>query len=133
MLRTLDHRVSDLRLSAAAIDMARQLAEPDGRVVFDRHPLSNEPLRWGVEARDLTLGHAGRFAAVDPYRQLLAYGLAEVAPCDPPYVVVDEWTRERITHPWSVVLTERGRAWVERGCPGDVRPPTSAPGRRRAA
>lgn len=125
MLRTLDHRVSDLRLSPAAMAMARQLAEPDGRVVFDRHPLSNEPLRWGVGAHDLTAGHDGRFAAVDPYRQLLAYGLADVAWCDPPVVAVDDWTGERISHPWEVTLNDRGRAWVGRGCPLDIVPPST--------
>ena len=131
MLRTLDHRVSDLRLSAAAIAMARQIAEPDGRVVFAEHPLRNTPGEFTVGAgRDRK---PGGIWGPDPYRQLLAYGLAEIAPCAPPYIVVDDWTRERITHPWSVVLTERGRAWVEAGCPEDVRPPASVNIRAMAA
>lgn len=132
MHHTLDHRVSDLCLSAAAAAMARQLAEPDGRVVFEQHPLTNEPVRWSVGAHDLTTGHDGRFV-VEPYRQLLAYGLAEIVPCEPPYVVTDDWTGRRLSHPWAIVLTERGRAWVADGCRLGIEPPASGMRRRRAA
>ncbi len=124
------HTVADLRLSPDAVAMAQQLAEPDGRVVFDRHPLSNEPLRWGVSR-----GHdeqPGGLFAVEPYRQLLAYGLAEVAPCQPPYMVRDDWEGTWTAHPWSIVLTDRGRAWVDDGCRRDIEPPASGQ-RRRAA
>jgi len=130
-MTTHDARTGSLTLSPDAVAMARQLAEPDGHIFFDRHPLSNVPDPWRVSGREVTDGHPG-LHGVDPYRQLLAYGLAEVAPCEPPYIVRDEWTGARLPHPWSVVLTERGRAWVAGGCRLDIEAPCSGLRRRRA-
>jgi hypothetical protein len=123
MTIAVERRTTDLRLTRAAVDMARQLAEPDGRVVFTRHPLTNQPDAWAVGG---SRTHQGL-----PHRQLLAYGLVEVAPCAPPYVVHSP--SGPIAHPWAVVLTDLGRTWVRMGCPMNIRPSASTGRRRRTA
>jgi hypothetical protein len=121
-MTTAARTVTDLRLSPAAVAMARQLALPDGKVVFTRHPLTNQPDAWSVGG--------GRQHQGLPYRQLLAYGMAEVAAHEPPFLTVNAFGPPT-PHPWQVVLTERGRAWVVAGCPVDVAPPMMRPKRSR--
>lgn len=106
--------VTDLHITPAAIDMARQLAD-DGKVVFVRHPLTNQPDAWSVGGRQ----HQGL-----PFRPLLAYGLAAIAAHEPPYLAVGPLGA--VAHPWQVVLTDAGRTWVAEGCPTNVKPPRMA-------
>lgn len=114
---------TSLALSADAVAMARQLADPDGKVVFSTHPLKNEPDPWTVRGQH-------QYGA-DPVRQLLTYGLASVAPCVPVHKVDDPWEESGFrAYPWQIVLTRRGRAWLDEGASTRINPPMSVPGRR---
>lgn len=126
------HTASSLKLSAEAVAMARQLAEPDGNVVFEGHPLRNTPDNWIVGVSDAKSAKDGWFK-VDPYRQLLAYGLAEIIKRDKPHIEADPWTRARREFWWAIVITERGRAWLADGAPRTIQPPAYNPGRRARA
>jgi hypothetical protein len=118
--------VHSLALSPEAVDMARQLAEPDGKVVFELHPLCNSTETWS--SRD-PYDRTRETSTADPVRQLLTYGLAEVAQCSPPFVLRNGWGDD-ILHPWQIVLTERGRAWLADGASTRIQPPMRLPGRR---
>jgi len=112
---------TSLALSPDAVAMARQLAEPDGKVVFSTHPLKNEPDPWTVRGE--------RQYGADPVRQLLTYGLAAVAPCD--MKIDDPWEESGYrVYPWQIRLTERGRAWLDGGASTRISPPMSVPGRK---
>lgn len=121
--------VQNLALSPDAVAMARQLAAPDGKVVFDLHPLSNSADTW--TSRD-PIDRARETSSADPVRQLLTYGLAEVAPLSPPLSLVNGWG-EKKPHPWQIVLTDRGRAWLQEGASMRIDPPVSGPRRHRMA
>jgi hypothetical protein len=121
--REYDSRANQLAVTPGAAAMARQLAEPDGKVIFTEHPLSNSVARWAVH------GDGARGSA-DPIRQLLAYGLGEIAAITPPLIERDDWGNpERFD--WQIVLTERGRSWVRAGYPLDIQPPASGQHNRR--
>ena len=121
---TVAHRFDrSLRISLPARQMARQLAAPDGMVVFVDHPLANARQGWSVT--DDRQG--GALFEIDAWRQLLAYGVGEIAPIEPPLVDIGGPYR------WQIRLTDRGRDWLKAGAPLDIQPPASLPSRRGRA
>lgn len=105
--------VQCMTISLTAADMARRLMHTD--LLFTTHPLSNSVDGWQ---------HSGAGAVtVDPWRQLIAYGLGEIQPTK------GRLGDQEIT--WCIVLTERGRWWVRAGCPLDIQPPSSGQHNRR--